>query len=566
MQILDLPLLLPRLGRETSPVLCSSDIVSAPPSQNSTDYSEEMDLQEVASRGNLWDQCFSDDMEGSPERAEISPTSCSGPRDILPKFTDRSTCVFSNSYNQTPDVRSPSGFHSGTGTTMSNGTTTGQLEEATPRASSPKDIPSSRGGSSHSNHCLPPQLGLHQVEPHSHGSQKKRTRSPKTHQKHGRVKGGTPGGSSSSPRKRSPVQHATSLSQMGSDEGGGAVGGCGLVEVKMETNGSRRSNSLYETSPYLATMRKQMSHGGGDDKSGITDVDNVIVRKLFPVPPQPFLTPPSSSSPSTSAMSPAVQTLFSRIPAENSSLSMNLSSSVGLPRGPVLSKHSDRSRFVSAVSLDEIEKQMTAETHDLRSSSYSKPLFQPSFSAGLKEAEPIVSPRVTSPSAGDKMVLLQPSAFTVPSPSVSFSLSSSPTAASSSGRPLLLPSVASSIASITTKPPSRAVVRDTELANSSSLSKSTMFPPIPPLIHSAGMTAPPLTTKPTVAKSTTCHRREKARKKEHLTPNKAASRDDTRAVSATAVYRADTSPPLTVPVPNSSAVSICCVCVFVCEC
>ena len=500
----------------------------------------------MSNHGCLWDQCFSDDMEGSPEVADIPPPCFSGEGDFLPKFTDHSTSVFSSSYNLTPNIKiCASGLHSETGIAMSNGTGIG-VEEVVPRASSPKEIPSSRGRSSYSNHCLSSQVGPPQVGARSHGSQKKRTKSPKLNQKPGPVKQGTPGRRSSSPHfKCSPLQHATSFDQM--------RGSGGLVEVKMDSNGDECSKSLHEVSPHLAEMRKCMSQGSGygvsgggcGDKSGVTDTDNVIVRKLFPSHSHPYQ-PPSSSS---SAMSPAVQTLFSCTPAVNSSFSANFPmSAVGSPHGSLLSQHSEssaqlRPTLLSALSLDEIEKQMTTEAHDLHSYLSSNSLLQASSTIDLKEAESQVSsPRVTpSLLAEDKMVLLQPSAFTLPSPAMSFSSSSSTTVNSSTVMPLLLPSVAASSAHIKIKPPSPAIIGNTFFSNSLSLSSkpTTNFPAIPPLIHSAGMTAPPLISKPATQKLTTHHWEKEKQKEKQFSPKNAVS-TDVRQVRV--VERTRTSP------------------------
>ena len=523
-------------------------------------YESGSDMEEVVRRNNSQEPFFSDEAESGLQGA-MSSSSSSPQEEITVKFADRFGSPISSHHHQLPNKNgSASKIHSGTETCLNNGSGIDvQIRGLPRRASEPKTL-YRRGGkvSSHSDHRLSPQSGALQMESTSCGFQKINVKVPKSHQKqkcgHDRPPEDGPIPSLS---KQFPLEHASSLDHMRGRVGGG----CGLVEVKMATSDSGRSNSMHETSPHVMKISKQQSHGGLSGNStgvgGGTDLDNVIVRKLFPQ-----LSLPPQSSHSTTSVSSSIPTLFCAPQTQRMDQSDLFSTSYPasakrIPHGSVLNQHSkdNQSRLVPALSLDEIERKMTEESREPLSYHSSKEPSQPILTAGVSKGRaevPQAAPLSSGSSEGDRLLLLQPSVFTVPSLATPYPSSTSSAVSSSSMLPLLLPSVAANVAAITVEPPGCVVVENKGISNSSSNSTPALFPCIPPIMHAAGMTAPPLTKTPFLATPTnaksTVHRQEMMKAKELITHNNAiAMRDGCQAMPT--VHRADTTPYKS-PIPN----------------
>jgi hypothetical protein len=335
----------------------------------------------------------------------------------------------------------PSSSHNGHGIPSSQG----EQVHSSPNLVATKE---GRNGFSHQTATSPrsiPHQGV-PFQPHGPATSQsqpwKKTGSTNLQQPHG-----TPKGQSVSPvigHQRATLHHSASFDQarnyrMTHREPTGVYGGGG------------RSNSMFGGNlyPYAGTpvaapgrmyhsaylpSRSHSAAAGGGGPS-----DDSIVRRLFSE------VPASSTAVSSAVGSVSLQTLFSQA---QPTAGLHLSYSTGSLRGLPHQHHHAPPPLVPARSLDEIEKQMTEEA---RSPNGLGPT-----DSGLKMAALVKS------SGGESTVLLQPSAFIIPPPPSSTSLSATET------------------------PKSQAV----------SITEPQVFPAIPPLVPSAGMTAPPLTTQP----------------------------------------------------------------------
>ena len=465
----------------------------------------DMDLQEVASRSYLGGQCFSDDTEGSVEGAEPFFPGKAERNDFSCGQSNQNAGALSHSVIKVPAVNGVKG---------------------PPAPSSPKETVS--GSSS----------VLLSVQASPRNSHRRKSRSPESKR--------TPSNKSpaASHSKRSPMKHAASL-----DEGKDIASRSRSAKLSPIANGF--SSSIQESIPYSAGTKATMSNDAAmhpnagpptENQSGTSDS---IVRKLFP-PSTSF-----SLSSSSGVMSPAVQTLFSR--ANNPQpASMDYSSTwtsgfltSSLEASPQrmfvpASQYSSAVAiplFQSALSVGELEKQMNEEdsrslpTHAAQGhgpktvavsglvSSHGGP-FQPGMSSTLGEDKvKVLSSLATATTAahhtstGEAVRLLQPSVFAVPSSSTTASTS---VISTSSQTPLLLPSSLASLAAIVVEPPSPVTIPSKGSAEGG-------FPAIPPLMHSPGMMAPPMSDS-TNAKST--------KKKAGGMPKRAASADSDSSVLA----------------------------------
>lgn len=204
--------------------------------------------------------------------------------------------------------------------------------------------------------------------------------------------------------------------------------------------GGVRSNSMFAyayTSTPVASAPGRGYHHSTTPAAG--SADDSIVRKLL------FSEAPPSTPVSSSAVSVSLQTLFSQAQTATPTSGSYLSCSVGSLHGLPQQRHHVPPPLVSAPSLDEIEKKLTEEV--------------PSPSP-KSTADKMVAP--TTSGSGEPTILLQPSAFVIPPP-----------ASSAVAATALLPT--------------------THTTTSSAMLQ--VFPAIPPLMPSAGMTAPPMKTQ-----------------------------------------------------------------------
>lgn len=409
-----------------------------------------LEMLEMAGRSYLGGQSFSDDTDSHdemqpspPKEGGMAPAGVGmAPAGVgMASLGTSSHSVF----NRTPVSKV---HHTHSSPSMAPAAN-GHSQLISPRTTSPREIPKSQqGGVSHTpgHHQgqSPQKAGVNRA----HNQQRKQTRSPDA--KHSYTPSSTAPSSSPRGSKRGVVLHATSFDQSWPSRG--------LIEAP--THSGNRSNSLFGTTPHvMATTASQQFHSAhlpsrAYSAAAGSSTDNPIVRKLFRSQPDP----------STSSMSYALQTLLSQAATPKSTPRLS-SSAEGLhgvltqqqqqhtPVGPPL---------VSALSLDEIEKQLTEDV----------PGTDPKTDYGVpKESN---KTKVSSASSrSGPTVLLQPSAFV--------SSSSSPTISTI----------------IAVEPPSPVV--EPHLTT-----KPQVFPSIPPLMHSAGMTAPPL-TPPLVALPPSTH-------------------------------------------------------------
>ena len=272
----------------------------------------------------------------------------------------------------------------------------------------------------------------HHTLSHGHqaisSSQSHMKRSPKFRQKQDHYASSPP---NSVPRSRhGQMQHAASFDQIKFKQG--------LREVGAYTES--RSNSLFEGSPYMTTPTNQHYYSAQipsrtQSAAANMSMDNSIVRKLFESDTEP-----------TTSRSLSIETLFSQTAEAN--LVRTHQTSSGNLYGK-LNKH-PQGLLPPAFSLDEVEKQMKEEASGIEDSKPTSGQISNSRDNGKQTSQ--------VPSS-NKTVLLQPSAFATVSPSISTTIS--------------------------VEPPSPVVCLP-------AASKAQVFPSIPPLMHSAGMTAPPL--------------------------------------------------------------------------
>lgn len=309
-----------------------------------------------------------------------------------------------------------------------------------PRATSPREIPHGQVGVSRPSHPSPQKPVLN-----AQNQQQKKLSSPNLRQNHAPT---TTGPGSSPLIGRGLMQHSVSFDQVRSSH---------TVTPPMHYGGhGGRSNSMFGGSPYAAyyaaatgrayhsAYLPSRSHSAA---AGVPE-DNSIVRKLFQMPPSEVPTTTGSvSTGNVSTGSVSLQTLFSQA-ATPISGGPRLSSSTGSPQGLPRQHHRQAPPPTAlALSLDEIEKKLTEEAPS------------PSPKGLAKDTAPEMAP--TTSSNGGNTVLMQPSAFVMPPPPV-----------------------ASTTTTIAVEPP-------TPLSE-----EPQVFPSVPPLMHSAGMTAPPLNSQP----------------------------------------------------------------------
>lgn len=304
-----------------------------------------MEMLETAGRSYLGGQSFSDDVDShdetrpSPPKGGVAPctsyavSSSSSSASLVQNHADGGTS------NKNPISRKEQLHHVRSTPNMSS--TKGATAILTPTPSSPKAIPmAQQGGVSSERYQSPQKSGS--GGPYSRGHQKQEFRSPNLKQQPQQHHASTtaPG---SSPRTRGGgvMQHAASFDHSRTSQG--------LVRVPVQSYyGGSRSNSLFDTSPYSTSVGTRQFHSAQVPSRfhpvPAADVitDNSIVRKLFKSQPE------RSSSTTVS-----LQTLFSQ--AASIPNPMTLSSSTQ----SMLTQHSKP--LVSALSLDEIERQLTEE-------------------------------------------------------------------------------------------------------------------------------------------------------------------------------------------------------------
>ena len=397
---------------------------------------KQSELLEVAGRNYLGGQSFSDDTD-SHDEAHSPPAANLATSHTIATTASAATSAGTPglvSGRDTSHIQALSSKAQSTNTPSRTTIHKGDFKHTSPRSTSPREIPN--GHHQGSSHIRAPQTGSH--------SPSKQKQSSKHHQKDNdslsTTSRGNDSSSSVSPRsKRRGMHHTVSLDRSRSSQG--------LVEMYPGS----RSNSLFETSPrFNTTSSSHQQHHFHSAQipsrafSATTDtsLNAPIIRKLFDSH--------TESSMGQEAVSSSLQNLFSRATAVNTSA--NFSSSTGNLYG-MTNQHPKPSHLMSALSLDEIEKQMTEEAP---SSDNVKRIFTVGFDDSAKKSLSS-SLQVSSESS---TILLQPSAFTAVSTTV---LSLEPPR----------------------EPPSVVV-------EAQSVGKSQSFPSIPPLMPSAGMTAPPL--------------------------------------------------------------------------
>ena len=464
-------------------------------------HTSDLVLQEVASRNYLGGQCFSDDTEGSIDGVDLSSSPVASEReDYSGKQLNLNTSSLKLPHSafktlpnggNLPGSNSPHSFHRAT-------------KQTTPMKGSIGETSKSKS------------------------SWKKQSNSPDAKQK---LSGGVTPVSRSKP---SAVQHAASL------DNGRVRGNASYDQFNTAGQVSNGLSSSYnESSPFLARIGERSNNSSALHASGVSlfsasskTSDDSIVRKLFP-PRASSETLPASAA---GGISPAVQTLFSAMndPVRRSvdraapCTSVPLSSSLGssqnkmgvLPGAPYPSSNTVPLPE-SALSVNELEKQMNEEnsnslampSHRLDSNllpssdrehrvpaNASVPVGVASsrshhahlvsnvgsfrdekiHSSILKQAMVVDEPAL----ARENVRLLQPSVFSVHSTPVA-AASTATTVTTASQKPLLLPCSIANMAAITLEPP-------TPVSIPSKSSAEGGFPSIPPLMHSPGMTAPPL--------------------------------------------------------------------------
>ena len=394
--------------------------------------SDVMEKLEAAGRGYLGGQSFSDDTDSHDEALPASP----------PKggVATRTTAVPTSARNGVTS-------HSNTLQMKHVHSVPDMARGGNQRATSPKEIPH-RGGQSQPGYQLSPQKVA------AHDSSSTQQQQQKEQQ---RKKAGSPsnpqhahhGGQSSSPgAHRAPMHHSASFDH--------ARNYAMTPEGAATHYGGGRSNSMFGGSPYGYTSTPAASAPGRGYHSAYLPsrvhstapaggpADESIVRKLFSeVPP--------ATSASSATVGVSLQTLFSQAqvatPISGSHLSYSTGSLQGLPQ----QRHHAPAPLVSALSLDEIEKKLTEEAPS--------PSPKGTADSGLTMVAP------TTSSSVEGTVLLQPSAFVIPPPT-------------------------SSSAVVTT-----AQLPIPSTTASSVVPAPQVFPAIPPLMPSAGMTAPPMKTQ-----------------------------------------------------------------------
>ncbi len=431
-----------------------------------------MDMLEIAGQNYLGGQCFSDDTDSHDEMSR-SPT-MRGERGVVIGSSQTSECVSNSSHTPTSWKR---------------------------KEHQQQHRPSSSSSSSH-NLLLEykPSADEQIQQPGSFSSIVPRdsSRSPLgAHRAHFPSGGGGGGGSSNSgggsggggttptllPRSK-PMQRAVSFEHSRSVVSGRSV------DAERSRHSGPRSNSLFETSPRTTTTTTQRQFYSAQFPSraysasaNVSSSDNnTIVRKLFDTH--------AETNNEAKQFSVSLQTLFSQAGGgggggETScstsshhghavSSSLSYASSV-----PTLNKQSHHPAMISALSLDEIEKQMTEEV------------------PGSQDSRPLTSSGGVAPS-DSKAVLLQPSAFS----------------------------------NITSAPSVISVDPPTPTAESAS--QAQVYPAIPPLMHSAGMTAPPLSqlTTPTKASSSDSASNKSQSTKGKLRPAQSSSHVTPKAAGA----------------------------------
>ena len=188
---------------------------------------------------------------------------------------------------------------------------------------------------------------------------------------------------------------------------------------------------------------------------------NRIVKKLFSSEERDI-----QPSAATTTMSVTLQSIFSQANASSVSYS---GPQIGLPHQSM----AKRPLPLEAVSLDEIEKQIVAE---------------------------VPSPEVVNPPMGFNVqtqvgenILLQPSVFTSTVSGIQMGVKNTESTSSGSHKAT---SNGEGMISLTVEPPSPVVAQSQNLASSlgSVLLQPQAFPSIPPVIHSPGMRAPPISS------------------------------------------------------------------------
>ncbi len=444
-----------------------------------------MELLESAGRSYLGGQCFSDDADSHDETSHHSPPE----RAATAPQQQKVGMAFKIGGSSETSLSHPSPVSSGGG--GGGGVGSGNSRTPSGRVSLPAQIPlQALGGVAQNSVATPPQQlqgGVAQSSPqkaamlvsqsssHSDSSQLKiQTRSPVFSKAGANL---SPQGPSTSPRgggrHRGGFQHAASFDQARAGSqwagSGGATGG-------VETGHGSRSNSLFRlgTSPYSTTTPPSRHFYSAQVPSraysaaAVTSshADSSIVKKLFDSKSEP-----ANMSATTSSFS--LQTLFSQAAAASAPTTpptsgIQLSSSMGSLQGlPSQHRHPPHHQHPpplhSALSVDEIEKRLTAEAPPSSNGAGTQVIARSSTS-------PVKSVGKGSfASSSGHTVLLQPSAFATPP----------------------APPVQQTQATLISVEPPSPLPAVAEVGP-----RPQMFPPIPPLMHSAGMTAPPLAEKP----------------------------------------------------------------------
>jgi len=443
------------------------------------------------SRNYLGGQCFSDDTEGSVNGVDSSSS---------PVASERGDC----SRRQPSLINSSSRFPSSAFKTLSNGI--GNL----PASNSPQSV------SRATLQATPTKNATSQT---CKSSWEKRTNSPDVKQK---SSGSSATSVSRSSKHSAMQQHAASLDE-GRVQGSASLYGQSNTTTGQVSNGL--SCSYSESSSFLAGRDRSVNssaiHISSRSPYSISPKaqDDSIVRKLFPSQSSSVARPISPAG----EISPAVQTLFS---SANSRMSEPFNCSASWTGSPLSSSlGSSRNKLVmlpsgsysaansvplleSALSVNELEKQMNEEDSNFPSMSSRSRAHGSSPTTGRGQHMPAVyshpvshtglvkngtihsstsvqaMPSEQPAQVGENLRLLQPSVFSMPStPEVSASAPAVATAASQ--KPLLLPCSIASVAAITLEPPTPVSIPSKFLAEG-------VVPSIPPLMHSPGMTAPPL--------------------------------------------------------------------------
>lgn len=441
-----------------------------------------MESLETAGRSYLGGQCFSDDADSHDET-----NSSSSPLPLPPPPANKGGVASSKT---TPNTSQ-----------SNNGNPNGV------RATSPREIPHNQGVASSYPYPLPQQQQQQQQSPHTPLSQyqHRKVSSPSVWYGHAHpnVAGAGPGPGQQQQQHHPPphphqhhhhhhhgvLQHSASFDQFRMVPPGSAP------PQQPHQHHSHRSHSLI-TSPYSSHPPPPHQHyysaylPSRAHSAAAGSTDNSIVRKLFE--------PQASEPPVSSSVSVSLKTLFSQASTSSSAGRLQLSSSSSSSTttttptpGKQLPRQQPHPRplLVSALSLDEIEKQLTEEApapgsakvgglpkgvHDRSAAATTTSSSSNARSSSSDSSVGKVA--AIAGSASQHTVLMQPSAFAVQAPPVPKTL---PTMSAT-------PATASGV--INVQPP-------TPLSDgpaTSSQQRQQVFPPIPPIMLSAGMTAPPL--------------------------------------------------------------------------